>query len=415
MDNQLKQIRTTNKRIKYLNYFWIGFLVYAFSFSLSKTGSLNMIIWQAIQSIGLVIIFYTSYYLIKPKVPNRSLQTVFIIYCVWLLLIILRGFSLNYVFLKDMFFDAQYGMLPYFTPLILLFRKSIFFYKKLFEAITILGILYVIYDVAFFGEMFNRDETNVMSSGLVESSALLSVPVGFLLLTFNYHSNRVKIFSGIVIFLTLFFAIVRARRGLIFICSSQIVFAYLLYLYNAKKKYLIIASSVILVLLGINYVNENFIKRSNTVFSFLMDRGAEDTRTGVELFFFADLTTRDWIIGKGIKGKYYSPNVEENQKTNYRYVIETGYLQAILRGGLISLLLILVIAIPAIFLGLFYSKNTLSKAAGLWILLWLLYLYPATMEGFTLYYLIFWISIGICYSKILRNIPEKTLTRMFSN
>lgn len=415
MDNQLKQIRTTNKRIKYLNYFWIGFIVYALSFTLSKTGSLNMIIWQAIQSIGLVIIFYTSYYLIKPKVPNKSLQTLFIIYCVWLLLIILRGFSLNYVFLKDMFFDAQYGMLPYFTPLILLFRKSIFFYKKLFEAITILGIFYVIYDVAFFGEMFNRDETNVMSSGLVESSSLLSVPVGFLLLTFNYHSNRVKIFSGIVILLTLFFAIVRARRGLIFICSSQIVFAYLLYLYNAKKKYLIIASSVILLLLGINYVNDNFIKRSNTVFSFLMDRGVEDTRTGVELYFFADLTTRDWIIGKGIKGKYYSPNVEENQKTNYRFVIETGYLQTILRGGLISLLLILVIAIPAIFLGLFYSKNTLSKAAGLWILLWLLYLYPATMEAFTLYYLIFWISIGICYSKILRNIPEKTLTRMFSN
>lgn len=415
MDNQYAQIKTINKRIKYLNYFWIGFIVYAFSFSLSKTGSLNMIIWQAIQSIGLVIIFYTSYYLIKPKVPNKSLQIVFVIYCVWLLLIILRGFSLNYVFLKDMFFDAQYGMLPYFTPLILLFRKSIFFYKKLFEAIIILGILYVIYDLAFFGQMFNRDETNVMSSGLVESSALLSVPVGFLLLTFNYHSNRVKIFSVIVIFLILLFAIVRARRGLIFICSTQIIFAYLLYLYNAKKKYLIIASSLILVVLGIDYVNENFIKRSNTVFSFLMDRGAEDTRTGVELYFFADLTTRDWIIGKGIKGKYYSPNVEENQKTNYRFVIETGYLQTILRGGLISLLLILVIAIPAIFLGLFYSKNTLSKAAGLWILLWLLYLYPATMEAFTLYYLIFWISIGICYSKILRNIPEKTLTRMFSN
>lgn len=415
MDNPIKQIKTVNTRVKHLNYFWIGFIVYALSFTLSKTGSLNMIIWQAIQSIGLVIIFYTSYYLIKPKVPNRSLQIVFIIYCVWLLLIILRGFSLNYVFLKDMFFDAQYGMLPYFTPLILLFRKSIFFYKKLFEAIVILGIFYIIYDIAFFGQMFNRDEENVISSGLVESSALLGVPVGFLLLTFNYHSNKVKILSVVVILLTLFFAIVRARRGLIFICTSQIIFAYLLYLYNAKKKYLIIASSVLLLFFGVNYVYDNFIKKSNTVFSFLMDRGAEDTRTGVELYFFADLTPKDWVIGKGIKGKYYSPNVEENQKTNYRYVIETGYLQTILRGGLISLVLILVIALPAIVLGIFYSKNTLSKAAGLWIFLWLLYLYPATMEAFTLYYLIFWISIGICYSKILRNIPEKTLTRMFSN
>jgi hypothetical protein len=90
-------------------------------------------------------------------------------------------------------------------------------------------------------------------------------------------------------------------------------------------------------------------------------------------------------------------------------------LQIILRGGVISLILILMIAIPAIFLSFLNSKNLLSKAAGIWILFWLLYLYPATMEAFSLFYLTFWISIGICYSKYTRNLSDKSLVKIFRN
>jgi hypothetical protein len=121
----------------------------------------------------------------------------------------------------------------------------------------------------------------------------------------------------------------------------------------------------------------------------------------------------DWIIGKGIKGQYYCPNVDEDAVTNYRSVIETGYLQIILKGGLISLALFVLITVPAIFKGIFYSKNILSKAAGIWILLSLLSLYPATVNTFSLRYLLVWISIGICYSNKIRNIPDKVLEKYF--
>jgi hypothetical protein len=72
-------------------------------------------------------------------------------------------------------------------------------------------------------------------------------------------------------------------------------------------------------------------------------------------------------------------------------------------------------AVPAMFKGLFYSKNILSKAAGIWILLWLTDLYPATINTFTLNYLLVWISVAICYSKTIRNMPDSAIKEIFAN
>jgi hypothetical protein len=90
----------------------------------------------------------------------------------------------------------------------------------------------------------------------------------------------------------------------------------------------------------------------------------------------------------------------------YRSVIETGYLQIILNGGIVSLVLLLLIMIPAIVKGFIYSKNLLSKAAAAWIVLFFLYEYPGVPSIFSFNYILVWISLGICYSKDISQIPE---------
>jgi hypothetical protein len=413
MINNFNKLNASGKEAKYLKLFWLGFIIYTICNVFSKTEYFSYIIFQAIQSLCLILIFFTGSYLIRFKFSNKYLKFFYIIYCIWLLLIIIRGFSFEYNFVKYLLFDSSYGIMPYFVPLILFFPKKVVFYKNIFDVIIILGIFYIIYVAVTIGELLNTNHASLLSQGIVEYSSILSFPVSFLLLTFNYHSVKRKIFSAIVLSLTLLFAIYRARRGMIFICSSQIIFAFFLYLINSKKKFLIIFFSIIIALLVSNYIYDTMLKKDNLILGFLTERGTEDTRTGVELSFYSDFKTKDWIFGRGIQGEYYCPNIDENQNTDYRSVIETGYLQIILRGGLISFILILLITLPAIFLGLFYSKNTLSKAAGLWILLWALYLYPATMEAFSLYYILFWISIGICYSQTIRNISETEMKFLF--
>jgi hypothetical protein len=95
-------------------------------------------------------------------------------------------------------------------------------------------------------------------------------------------------------------------------------------------------------------------------------------------------------------------------------MIETDYLNIILKGGIISLVLLFLIAIPAVIKGLFFSKNILSKAAAFWIIIWLVELYPANVNSFSLNHILVWISIGICYSKEIRNYTESHVSAALS-
>jgi hypothetical protein len=153
---------------------------------------------------------------------------------------------------------------------------------------------------------------------------------------------------------------------------------------------------------------------SNTT-SLFIDRIGQDSRSEVEQYFFRDLKPIDWIIGKGINGKYFCPMGDGiGGITILRNGIETDYLNIILKGGIISLGLNLLIAIPAIINGLFHSKNLLSKAAGIWILFYLIDLYPSPVTTFSLNYLLVWISIGICYSKELRYLSDEKIKEVLT-
>jgi len=404
---------SSKKQLKQNNIFGIGFILYTLSYALSQTHHVSFKIIGGFQLLGLILLISSAIILLKFKFDNQYLQIIFFLYLFWLTIIILRGFSLSLDTLKSTFFNASYGILIYAVPLFLLLPKNLIFYKKIFDIIIILGVFYLVYDFVFIHDLLSSDRSSDLNTGIVENSSLLSIPACFLLLTFNYHSLRRQLFAIAVVILTLFFAIIRARRGLIFICISQITFSYILFLYSTKKKFFIIISSILILFIGSVYVGDIYLQKKNNIFSFLMERGKEDTRTGVEIYFYEDMKDKDWVIGKGFNGQYFCPDIDENDVTGYRDVIETGYLQIILKGGFISLGLLLLIAIPAIFKGLFYSKNILSKASGLWILLWVMYLYPASMEGFYLYYLLVWISIGICYSKKIRNLSEENIKRYF--
>jgi hypothetical protein len=115
------------------------------------------------------------------------------------------------------------------------------------------------------------------------------------------------------------------------------------------------------------------------------------------------MSSTDWIIGKGINGEYYCPSIDELDTRGYRTVVETGFLQIILKGGFGSLVLLLLILIPALFRGIAKGRNILSKASGIWILLWILFLYPTVGNTFAMNHILVWIAVGICFSpKILR-------------
>lgn len=402
------------KQAKNLKFFWIGFMIYTLSSAITQTDRLNIKICQGLQIIGLVLIFTRMFSLIQFKFDNAWLRFIYILYAAWLLSVIYRGAGslAEYSYIKDFFFSPYEGML-YFAPLVLLFPRTLVFYKKLFDVIIFLGICNILFDMVFIKDLLNPDHSNTTSQAMVETFSDLSYSSGFILLTYAYHTKKRQMIAIGVTMAALLFAVIRARRGLIFMYSTVLFISYLLYVFHSKLKFVIIYLTIFIALLGGLYISGLFKPSDNKLFGFLVDRGDEDTRSLVEIYYYDDMKLKDWVIGRGTNGRYFAPDIEENQVTNFRHTIETGYEQTILKGGLISIGLFLLIAFPAIILGVFYSKNILSKVAGIWILLSLANSYPSTVNAFTLQYLLVWISIGICYSKEIRNMPEKNVKDIF--
>lgn len=402
------QLPKGKEEVRNLSFFWIGYLIYFISYTLIGTGYVNFKLFQFFQIVGLIIIVTTSIYLIRYKIENNYLKFTLLIYYGWSFLLILKGYNnlLEYNFLKRFLFDPTYGGMLYFVPLILFFPTNFFFYKKVFDVICLLGIFYFIYDILFIKDLLSSGSSNSRSLGIVELSTDISFPCSFILLTYMYHSNKKILLAVATVVLTLLFAVIRARRGLILMTSSMALFSYLLYFSTSKHKLTALYLSILLLSVGAIYYVHLYKPQNNPIFSYILERGQEDTRSGVELFFYDDMKTKDWIIGRGINGQYFAPGIEEDQLTNYRDVIETGYLQTILKGGIISLALFLLIAIPAIFKGFFLSENLLSKASAIWIFWVVISMYPAVVMSFTLRYILVWIAIGICYSKKIRRMSD---------
>ncbi|HLW32903.1 MAG TPA: hypothetical protein VKX40_11615 [Aequorivita sp.] len=408
----LRSLFVTSKELKAINLFWIGFILHAIGYTLTITYIINPIILQLFQLIAIYFFVSSSIKLIQFRFDSKYLQTLFVIYIAWTLTIILRGTQFSYYDFKVMLFLPYEGIFSYLAPLVLLFPRNLLYYKKAFDAAIILAVLYVLHDALVIGEILNRGNEN--GKGMLEVfTKSLAIPAGLVFLTYYYHPKQRKILAASVLFLAALLATYRARRSLLLMSINPLLFGYLLYLINSKKKFMIIFFSIFMAVFLALFA-DTFYRSDNDsgLFSSLMERGTADTRTNVELCLYDNMEPLDWIIGKGMNGIYYCPNIEENE-SDYRTGIESDYLNTILKGGIIHLALALLILIPAVFLGLFRSNNLLSKAAAIWILLYLFYLYPAPVSKFNANYLLVWISVGICYSKMIRRMPEKLIVSYF--
>lgn len=407
----------TKKDKRNLNFFWYGFTICTFFYVVSATESfISPAICQGFQAVSLVVMIFGASGLIKTKFDNQYLEILFWIYFSYSVTIIFRGAEYDFKSVKTMLLDMSYGALPYFVPLVVLFPRRVEFYKKIFQVLIILGIFFIFCVVVFYRVIHDPDITNLLSLGFIETFfAALAYPVSFILLTYLYHIDKksllglgkINLFALGVMLVAFFFVIYRARRGSIAMSVSTLACVGMIYISTTKRKILIILMAVIFA----GSVAVFFAGRKvPSMFNFLIERGDVDTRTGVEEYMYDDMTTSEWMIGKGINGKYFCPIIDNvNDATGYRENIETGYLQIILKGGLVSLTLLLLILLPAVYKGLFNSKNVLSKSAAVWIFLWIIYLKPIIGNTFSMHYLIVWIAVGICYSKKIRNMSDITI------
>lgn len=401
-----------------MNVFWISIILFSFGYVFSSSIYSLAAVFQVLQIIGILGFMFSIAVLIKVENLNAYFFLIFLIYIFWQLFFVIRGNfrNLEYEEVKSLFFNGNYGLISILVPLVSLLPVTLVNIKKLFDASVILFFLYLLFTLTLLPDLLNPDPYNSFSREAFELSVkFLAFPVCFILLTFDLHSVKRKILSIVIFSVIMIFAILRARRGILLMCSIAAVFALTFYFFRSSKRLGWALAIVYLLVLVYQLYTIDYSFSKIQFLSNIHERGLENTRIYVVDCFYSSMSTMDWIIGKGYNVGYLCPGMEESVYNNgLRKIIETDYLQLILTGGLINLILLMGIILPAVFLGLFHSSNIFCKKAATWILIWVFFLYPSNAYTVSIFHISIWLMIALCYNKKFRELSDQTIVNYFT-
>lgn len=361
-----------------------------------------------------LMIIYGAIYLLYQKNSVHDKGLVFYLYFLWVVGMVINGMSLDIRVLGRLFSNPDSAFILLF-PMLIFKRLPENFLKSIVKYLIVFNVFYLILIIVCYKQiLLDLNFYELISKRFAYGNA-------FLLLIYGFLSTKRKIFSIVIFFITLIIALLLARRAQIFYLGISGLAAWLVFVFYFRKRYIFI--NILLGLLLFSsaiFFNVDKIFESN--FTKLNNRINDDTRSVVEKDFFNDMTVTDWVIGKGINGRFktsmtldqdYAGDTRTQEDKDFRYGIETGYLNTILKGGIVKLLFDVLIIFYAIFTGLFYGKNLLIRAAVFFLLTYLATLYPENANSFNFRYLLVWICVAICFNKSLRGQSNSQIFRQY--
>jgi len=391
---------------KNMNRFLIGILIFSISINFFSDFLSNKVMFILLVT-GVAMASYNWVKLASwVNVSNWYLRISISLLILWELYIVCHGFIFQLPFIWDHLFTDNRAM-SYLLPFaVFLPVTNAVFLQKTFDFAYKLGVAFLLF--LPFLLLYILDNQDFAEQYVW----MLGCSCGFILLTFFYHSKKRVIVSFIVMFLSLFIITIMARRNIMITCACFLFVSLLIIpLFNKNitivKKGLFIFSFVTVVYLGFNF----FVSNETGMFQKITKRATSDTREEVFILYFLDMSDKDWIVGKGLNGTYFCPGIDKqwsggedpaHRDLDDRVYIENGFLQLILNGGIIYLVLYMLVLVPAIILGLFLSRNLLSKGCAILILLFILDMIPFGLPTFSFRHFIVWFCVAICFSKQMR-------------
>jgi hypothetical protein len=395
----------------------IGFLVFNLgraAYSLLQ----NDILTALLCTLGWFFILYGWNGIKKTNNIKGNYKILLHFYLFVVIIMIIRGYMIDYPYIwvsahgmiNCHFFDTSY-ILPYIMPLLLLIPLGKVSFRKLIKWMIPFVIFGSFLNIYFFNDIVA--ESTLTAMGDVPEvqhygfSTAFVTPFVFFLLCNKYISKNQLTLLLIATFLLAVVSAIAGRRGDTLIIVTYIAVA-LLMLYkeagNVTKFFLIFAYGLIIILLV------QFVFNSG-LFSFIFERGLEDTRSEAEESMLSQMNTFQKIFGMGLNGRYYYPirSFQDDYLNGWRYGIETGFFNLVLKGGyLMAILYVILLLIPSYY-GIFKSNNQLCKAFGSFIFISVLELYPFGWLSFNIKFLIIWIGISMCMNPAYRKMDDNQI------
>lgn len=374
---------------------WIGLFIYSAGYQMLLYLG-EAVYFKAFLALGVLFALISLAAFMKPG-NIFNVNIIYPVLLLWCFVMYLRSGTGNYLSLYN------YGTVSFFG----IIMPSLFIIPFLKGAIHIGRFVSLFFILTFWVPLVLPVDTGFIQSYL-ESYAVFG---GFVFLTNKYHNKKDIYISFAAIFFAFLVATLTARRNLMLTFGLYMMFGSLFFVFNGKLKSLeikiISVLSSILLLFAVYYY---YMSERSGTFSMITDRATENTREEVFMAFAVDMfNVKDLTIGRGIYGEYYNPDVDIDDVTgesvDERGNIECGYLQCILKGGIIYLVLYVSLFIIAILKGV-RSNNQFVKGCSIIVLVQLIDMFPFGIHSFNSKTFIIWMALAVCLNTKLRNMTD---------
>ncbi len=351
---------------------------------------------------------------------NKNYSVLFRFYLLLYIILIIRGYTIDYRYpwwttigAINMHIFAPTYLLCYLMPLSVLIPVKYFNFRLLLSYSVLFGILMLVSAFVFRQQIIQSSmlqAVGIMDNDLISPERLAFYSsFAFIPLFYKYIPSKKWLYNMFFLFVMLLLYILGGRRGASLMTSLLLfVSAYFYTSSQSRKARIIYRFIMIIVFMVLGYILLN-----SFVSDLLLERGLQDTRSGVEEGMLSQMTTFDKIFGMGLNGRYYYPLSDIDELEGWRYGIETGFYNLVLKGGyLLALTHILLLAIPS-FKGLFKSRNLFCKAGGYFIFHHLLNLIPFGILSFNLYFFFIWMMVACCMNKQVLNMTDEEIKKQF--
>jgi hypothetical protein len=250
------------------------------------------------------------------------------------------------------------------------------------------------------------------------------MPVTLLILAVPYVKQKERIAILLVAFCSIIFALY--FRSNVIRISFGIVFALLFYFRGSISvgvlKVTVICALIapfIFVYLGLTSQYNPFQALSSVEATRYNSLGQEedfaaDTRTFLYEETLQTLSKRNsYLIGEGGAGSYESIFNFDFLLDQRRFGTEVGFLNVILHGGVVGVLLYFVVLSLASYYGVFVSKNWFSKSLGAALACRWCVFFIEDPTAFDMNMFFLWLGIGLSFSKAVRSMSDKEIRQLF--
>jgi len=357
-----------------------------------------------VSALLMIFLYFGTYW--RSDLKGSSISKIFDLLVLWIFICFFRSLLLMHDASDLMpFLFSNYMALSLFPVLFFIVGVNINYFYSVNKILSVYFVLATVVSL-FFINYF-------------EFQLFLLFPIFYIIITIPLRSFWSRLFIILVSVSVIIFSLTNRAGILRILISYAIVIAYYVMFYVKINRKLL--NLIVFCILLIPVVSLYVGIHGRSVFQIVSGENAgeysqlnpyTDTRTFLYYEVFQDLKVNNaFVFGKGLNATYES----EAFQTLGRPMVEVGFLQILMKTGIVGVILYLLVIIIAIFKALVKSNSIHMKSLGLLLSGYILMLFIENIIAYNLLNVIIWIVVGMCCSPKLRAMNDKEIKLLITS